>query len=1255
MRPSTHHQTKGMTVEPIETVAKPASMPKAGLVAALGALSRVKGSGAFRGGRGSDVSKTGRSLILSILVTVLGVLAFTVAPALAAAPETPETKPVTATTATTATAHGVLDPKAASAELIVEYEFFYAPQGVGCTEAYAAPESPGMATGKKEEKVALGLTGLEPNTDYTVCASVRNPGEEGWTVGNAVPFKTSASKPTIISLSAPTPKAEEARLEATVNPSNESTECHFQYGEALVTEHTVACEQGTPPGTLEGGEQGVSANVTGLKPDTTYHYKVLLKNATGETTKEATFTTAIHPETPTGLKVEAITATTAKLTGILNPKAAGNAGSYEFLYKASAKECEGGEAPGGNASGGKEEAVEAEPTLLPNTTYTVCLRAHNEAGEESTLTAPVTFTTLVAAPKIESESSNVVDATEARLEAEINPGNSETAYHFEYGPSTGSYDVSVPGVSAHIPAGLTTKPVNAAATGLKPGTTYHYRAVAANALPGVVEHGSDQTFTTPAAAPNTGTPGSCTNERLREEQPYGLALPDCRAYEMVSPANTNGTDATAFGAEQAAHASEAKTEEPAITYSAKGSYGNPEGALIENQYLARRTPAGWTTQNITPLASPTTTEDHDSSYPAYFTPELTAGLAVTSAQLGDTPNGGEFGVYLAQFASHTYQYVGVGDVSHVPWGASTGLERVVLTKVGGDGGLVEEVDGTEVPVSITNTGEELAAGAGSPARGSFVDDKDAWHAVSENGSRVYFTTPPSFGAIGQLFVRVNIGELQNTTFGPEGECLEPAKACTIEVSAPAPGVSDPNGPQSARYWGASANGEKVFFTSSAELTADADTGESDNAANLYEYDLATKALTDLTVPTTAEKAEDPDGAAVQGVVQISEEGRYVYFVAKGALAAGASDQQCREETEEEKAGVEPKQTNLDCNLYVSHDGGSPVFIATLAAKDHSDWLNGNPVTPVEIAGPELNTAVVTPNGADLAFVSERSLPTVNFPAGYDNEQAAGGDCEAIQSNQEQESGSCAEVYLYDAASQSLECASCNPSGARPVGPSSLTGVKGNYQSFASYRPRDLLANGALFFNSKDALVQHASGRIKNVYEYQNGAVHAISNVVGGFESFFLDASPNGANVFFASADKLLPEDPGGSTVVWDAREDGGFPVVTLPPTCDNADSCKSPESPQPGVFVPPASSTFSGPGNTTPAAPAVVTPKKKTAAELKAEKLAKALKTCRTKKDKQKRQACEKQARTKYGPAKAKKKTKAKKADSASNDRRASR
>src|ERR1700683_3575086 len=86
-----------------------------------------------------------------------------------------------------------------------------------------------------------------------------------------------------------------ARLEANVNPNNEPTECHFQYGTAIVTENTVPCEQGDA---LEGEEQSVSLNVTGLAQQTLYKYRVVVKNATGkEEGHEEEFTTTT-PEMP---------------------------------------------------------------------------------------------------------------------------------------------------------------------------------------------------------------------------------------------------------------------------------------------------------------------------------------------------------------------------------------------------------------------------------------------------------------------------------------------------------------------------------------------------------------------------------------------------------------------------------------------------------------------------------------------------------------------------------------------------------------------------------------------------------------------------------------------------------------------------------------------------------------------------------------------------------------------------------------------
>lgn len=232
------------------------------------------------------------------------------------------------------------------------------------------------------------------------------------------------------------------------------------------------------------------------------------------------------------------------------------------------------------------------------------------------------------------------------------------------------------------------------------------------------------------------------------------------------------------------------------------------------------------------------------------------------------------------------------------------------------------------------------------------------------------------------------------------------------------------------------------------------------------------------------------------------------------------------------------------------------------------------------------------DGTHLAFLSERSL------TGYDN-QPVGGHPQFEDSCGPE---GCDEIYLFDASTGSLVCASCDPSGARPVG-DAWFGVTGPREgsvglgtfSVSTYTPRNLSKDGSeLFFNSPDPLLPHDSDGLNNVYEYENGHVYSISDGAGRYESDFEDMSANGKNVFFRTADGLLPQDQDERVDVYDARVEGGFPVPASPSTCDNGDSCKGPASPQPGVFGAPASATFSGAGNPPPPPPPIKTVTKKT-------------------------------------------------------------
>jgi Tol biopolymer transport system component len=685
------------------------------------------------------------------------------------------------------------------------------------------------------------------------------------------------------------------------------------------------------------------------------------------------------------------------------------------------------------------------------------------------------------------------------------------------------------------------------------------------------------TFTSAAAqAVNAAgfAPEPCPNEQLRTEQPFGLLLPDCRAYEQVSPVDKNGyAIVPPAGGGFTEDLARASVSGEAITYVSFGSFADPAAAMYVSRYVSRRGAGGWSTQNITPPYSSYLTSVEGPYWSLVFTPELSMGVVET--------NGGAVGarcenLYLADIASSSYQQMtNCGNAPEVQ-GASTDLSHIVFTPERG-GVLYEWVGGQLSKVDVANDGTSIKAQVGgmpgSIGSSHSIMKNDRWHAVSDDGLRIFFTDVEEGTAdYEQLYVRENPEQLQSA-LGLQGECIESGKACTVEVSASQRTIADSHGPQLAEYLGASVDGSKVFFDSRAELTNNANTGGADNAANLYEYDLKSGVLTDLTVDTNA---GDLEGAAVLGMVTAGEDGSYVYYVADGVLASGAAPGNCAAKPNASPVGA-------TCNLYVQHYNGTewtpPVFIATLAAGDAEDWLKGSQIEGGGIGGPANNTARITPDGTHLAFLSEKSL------TGYDNQPAEPADCEPYAG-----AGSipCSEVFSFDATQplspENPVCVSCNPSGARPVGPSRLSEINNASDPFY-YTPRNFSEDGSrLFFDSRDALVPHASNGRQNVYEHEGGHVHLISNGAGSYDSSFLDASPSGDDVFIATADRLVPQDQDSQVDVYDAKVGGGFPVSVSPPACDNGDSCKGPVSPQPSVFGAPASATFSGAGNLAPVA-----------------------------------------------------------------------
>ncbi len=1339
-----------------------------GLSALLRGLLCVWGGGA-RSAAVRVCSRCQLVRVLAGLAALLGGLTFAAAPASAETVEKPVAHVPAPLFATQATLHGVLDPgKSGGPFEMGTYEFVYRQSAVACKGAGEVRTAEGLAPGGGGEEVSQAIEGLAPNTEYSVCLVAHNEAKTEEAASATLTFKTAvAVAPEAPATEPPGEvKGDTAVLDGVVNPNItaqvETGTYEFLY-KATGTATQAECESAgaskapVSPGVYAGaGPEPFSEAISGLTQDTDYVVCLAVSNAGGMTVGPAVAFKTGTPEAPTAGEAVPVGGTTATFHGVLNPEHAGEAGTYEFLYNevSAGSGCEGGHStPAASATGATPEPVSAAVSgLLAGSEYAVCLRATN-ASEEAATSTPITFTTTA----VGLEDSPAVTQSEAELSAEIGTDNAETTYYVQYG--TGSVEESAtPTVT--LAAASAPVSVEQRLGGLQPATTYHFRFLANNGHGLIV--GEERTFTTPAVAAGEAPPSEAScKERYPAQIPrtgFSAGLPDCRAYELVSPTETYGQDATTPYLTPEARASESGE---AFTFSSAGVFADSSGATDRNQYLSRRAADGWSTQGITPLYDVSMAVDEFVGFETMtFTPELTAAVANSSARLAPEAPPAALGIndlYVESLDGGVpYRYAGQGQYT---MGASTDLSHVVF----GEYGTVSEwTDGTVTPVGVDNDGESMPSIVGSQHYPNPLVywTHEVWRAVSENGSRVYFTTPVEESPTdGTLYLRVNAEQPQSEIANPEanatgtltsgseavtlepihaaeryanltagstevtlyrpllsddspypftvgqpisgpgipagdkiasvsektltlsspadasrtevtvtservdafavgerisgygiaagttvthvsgsaltlsapagasessvplsagGECTEAGQACTIDVSASQRAVPDDHGLRPARYWGASGDGSKVFFTSSAELTDDAYTGIADNAANLYEYDLTNGKLTDLSVDT----ADVADGAAVQGIVQVSQDGSYVYFVADGKLAAGAT------------AG-QP-------NLYVIQDGGSPRFIVTLEGSDSTDWgIEGEGQPDQGANSPEGNTAVLTATGTRLAFVSERSL------TGYDNRQAQAGDCEGVALNgYAQETGKCREVYLYDAETGGLECASCNPTGARPGGSSSLSSHAQRY--LADYRARNLLEDGTLFFESADALVPHASDGRNNVYEYEDGHVYAISDVAGRYESLFLDASANGANVFFATADQLLPEDKSDNVAVYDARVGGGFPVAATTLGCDNGDSCKPPPSAQPAVLTaPPASATFNGPGNLAP--PASPAPPVRAKTLTKAQKLAAALRACRKDKRKAKRQGCEKQAQRRYGAAKAKAK-----ARKASNDRRAS-
>ena len=465
-------------------------------------------------------------------------------------------------------------------------------------------------------------------------------------------------------------------------------------------------------------------------------------------------------------------------------------------------------------------------------------------GADLTLAVP-------GAPAVLAQSAGFT-TTEANLRATIDPSNDVTTYRFEYGP-TAAYG-SVTGTHT-IPAGGSPVAVSVHLTGLVPATEYHFHVIAANSV--TEASGEDQTFTTRALAP----PDTCANAATRALQSASL-LPDCRAYELVSPSEKNGADVNRNDSVQAAFGG------GGAVFSSPGAFADSPSASALSYYRAVREGEGWTTRGISPPVAPQGGKILGTSLMAVsadLSRMVMRAYPDPPAAPGEQPLAYDFYRRLLPDGPFENLTPVAPEASSFEGEASFAGADQALDTIGIDSAqslLPEAPFGSQA--YVWQGGELHYVGVlpdESQATESFIGGRigrEKRNAISADGSQIAFTAS-SFEVTRGLYLRENLSE---TIWASKSQRVPP----------------DPS-PQPVTYQGASVSGDRVFFLSAEQLL----NSDTDAERDLYVFEPGSETLRQISIDD--EPADGEESLTTQ-VLGMSEDGSRLYFAAFGELIPG---------------------------------------------------------------------------------------------------------------------------------------------------------------------------------------------------------------------------------------------------------------------------------------------------------------------------------------------------------------------------------
>lgn len=377
------------------------------------------------------------------------------------------------------------------------------------------------------------------------------------------------------------PAAEIKRTTAQLNGSfvgnGEATSYFFEYGTTTAYGSRMPLapaesSAGSPPGP---GTTPMSAAVSGLTPETTYHFRVVAKNPQGTSPgKDAVFTTpkavnAVVAEDASNLRPTSVTLNGSFDGSTSDAPPAIEGHSYYFEWGPTTAYGNLTAPPPGTAVAPQSGTIQVSADISELSPYLPVSLPHHfrlvvTNGTGTTVGPDHTFLPSPPdLPEITDVAAVEVSPTSATLSANINPSNGPTTYLIEYGRDTSYGSLTLD--SESIGSDDTPHPVSSSLSGLTPGTIYFFRVVAVNF--GGTSRSAGQTFITPDAPEIESSSATATGQTTANLSASVIA--------NGSPTNV------------------------AFEYGPSGAYGQGTPPLFTGQDLFSR-PTGWELTGLSP-------------------------------------------------------------------------------------------------------------------------------------------------------------------------------------------------------------------------------------------------------------------------------------------------------------------------------------------------------------------------------------------------------------------------------------------------------------------------------------------------------------------------------------------------------------------------------------------------------------------------------------------------------------------------------